>query len=102
MDTLRERGLCLAPEALVIGTVSLWGRVISDAGGHRAEYGYPSRLMLVRELLLDEEVSGALERLRAYGVPTDTIPLEEAVIGVSAATLAFQAMSKRASHTIAD
>jgi hypothetical protein len=102
LETLRQHGLCLAPEALVVGTVELWGKVIAEEFGHRAEYAYPSRLLLVPELVLDEEVPAALESLGAYGVPTGTIPLDEAVAGISATTLAFQAMAARASRTRAE
>jgi hypothetical protein len=31
----------------VIGTVSMWGRVVEHAAGYRAEHGYPSRIRLV-------------------------------------------------------
>ncbi len=31
----------------VVGTVSMWGRVVEHAGGYRAELGYPSRLRLI-------------------------------------------------------
>jgi hypothetical protein len=102
LETLRQHGLCLAPEALVVGTVRLWGKVIAEDFGHRSEYAYPSRLLLVPELVLDEEVPTALEHLAAYGVPTGTIPLEQAVAGISATTLAFQAMAARASRERAD
>ncbi|MDQ4133587.1 MAG: hypothetical protein M3179_10375 [Actinomycetota bacterium] len=102
LETLRQHGLCLAPEALVVGTVLLWGKVIDEEYGHRAEYALPSRLLLVPELGLDDETDAALEQLRAYGVPTGTIPLDEAVAGISATTLAFQAMAARASRTRAD
>jgi hypothetical protein len=102
LETLRQHGLCLAPEALVVGTVSLWGKVIATEFGHRAEYAVPSQLLLVPELVLEGELPSALDHLAAYGVPTGTIPLDEAVAGVSATTLAFQAMSARASRTRAD
>jgi hypothetical protein len=103
LATLREHGLCLAPEALVVGTVSLWGRVIPEDYGYRAELAYPARILLVRELVPDDEERRALlERLSAYRVPTATIALAEAVAGVSEATLMFQAMAARASRARAD
>ena len=39
LETLRVHGLCLSPDPLVVGEVALWGRVISDERGHRAELG---------------------------------------------------------------
>lgn len=86
----------------MVGTVWLWGKVIAEEFGHRAEYAYPSRLLLVPEMVLEDEVESALQRLTAYGVATGTIPLAEAVAGISATTLAFQAMAARASRTRAD
>ena len=99
LDTLREHGLCLAPEALVVGEVALWGRVVSEEARFRGEHAVPARLSVVGDLLAEEEVAGVVERLGAYGVPVDTVHLTDAVAGVSAATLAFQAMAARASRT---
>ncbi len=102
LDALRQHGLCLAPEALVVGQVALWGRVVGDAEGWRGEYGEPVRLWVVRELVLDEEVEGVKAALSRYGVPVATMALAEAVAGVSAATLAYQAMAARASRARAE
>ncbi len=99
LPTLREHGLCLAPEALVVGRVALWGRVLADVFGWRGEYAEPSALSVVRETLLEEELPGVLSSLRAYGVPLDTMALADAVAGVTATTLAFQAMAQKASRT---
>lgn len=45
----------------VIGSVSLWGRVIETENGYRAQYAYPSELWLL---------DGSLEELALiYGVP---------------------------------
>ena len=99
LDSLREHGLCLAPEALVVGQVALWGLVLPDVSGWRGEYAEPVSLSVVRELLLEEELPGVLRALEAYGVPVDTMALADAVAGVTAATLAFQAMAKKASGT---
>ncbi len=107
LDALREHGLCLAPEALVVGRVALWGLVLPDitgslperSSGWRAEYAEPAALSVVRELVLDEELPAVLSGLEAYGVPVDTMALADAVAGVTATTLAFQAMAARASRT---
>jgi hypothetical protein len=107
LPTLREHGLCLAPETLVVGRVALWGRVIPDVAGSlpgrssgwRGEYAEPAHLSVVRELVLDGELDATVASLGAYGVPVDTVALADAVAGVSEATLAFQAMSARASRS---
>lgn len=103
LDTLREHGLCLAQEEpLVVGRVALWGRVVRDHEGWRAEYGEPAHLSVVRELVLEEELDDLVSGLAAYGAPVDTIALADAVAGISAATLAYQAMAARASRTRAE
>jgi hypothetical protein len=87
--------------------VALWGRVIPDVAGSvpersngwRGEYAEPAHLSVVRELVLDEELDATVASLGAYGVPVDTVALADAVAGVSEATLAFQAMSARASRS---
>lgn len=99
LDSLREHGLCLAPEALVVGRVALWGRVLPDEAGWRGEYAEPAALSVVPELLLEGELAGVMARLERYGVPLDTMALHDAVAGVTATTLAFQALSARASRT---
>ena len=99
LESLREHGLCLAPEALVVGRVALWGLVLPDVSGWRAEYAEPAALSVVRELVLDDELPAVLASLQAYGVPVDTMALTDAVAGVTATTLAFQAMSNKASRT---
>jgi hypothetical protein len=99
LETLREHGLCLAPEALVVGRVALWGLVLPDVSGWRGEYAEPAAISVVQETVLDEELTGVLASLQAYGVPVDTIALTDAVAGVTATTLAFQAMAAKASRT---
>ncbi len=99
LETLREHGLCLAPEALVVGRVALWGLVLPDVSGWRGEYAQPAALSVVRELVLEEELPGVVAALAAYKVPVDTMALEDAVAGVTATTLAFQAMAQKASRT---
>jgi hypothetical protein len=97
LASLREHGLCLAPEALVVGRIALWGRLIPDESGWRAEYGQPAHLSVVTKLVPEGELDELVAALGAYGVPVDTMPLSEAVAGVSAATLAFQAVAAQAS-----
>ena len=99
LETLREHGLCLAPEALVVGRVALWGLVLPDVSGWRGEYAAPTAISVVPETVLDEELAGVLASLEAYGVPVDTMALADAVAGVTATTLAFQAMAAKASRT---
>ncbi|MDP9388799.1 MAG: hypothetical protein M3Q48_13030 [Actinomycetota bacterium] len=90
---LRSSGVCLAPgEPLVVGEAALWGVVVHDAHGLRAEQAAPARLWLV-DATADGE-GAALASLRAYGVPVATVPASEAVGEVAAAVLAFQAMSR--------
>lgn len=101
-EALRQHGLCLAPEALVVGEVALWGRVIGDHEGWRGEYAEPVRLSVVRGLVSEEELATTVVRLTAYDVAVDTMALADAVTGVSAATLANQAMAARASRSRAD
>lgn len=94
VDTLREQGLCLAPgEPLVTGQAALWGVVVTDDHGLRAEYAYPSRLSLVAPGGSDPEAS-VLAHLSAYGVPVEVVAPEEAVGDVTAAILTFQTMSR--------
>ncbi|HET7487239.1 MAG TPA: hypothetical protein VFJ85_04875 [Acidimicrobiales bacterium] len=88
LERLREDSLCLRPgEALVVGQVALWGAVVRDDHGLRAERGYPRRLWVVAP------PGGGGDALAAYGVPVGTMPPDEAVGEVAAAILAFQSMS---------
>jgi len=99
LHTLSNYGLCVAPGALIVGEVDLWGRLVPDIYGWRAEYARPVSVALVDGTTGDdEEEAAALAALGAYGVPVTTIPLDQAVAGVTAATLAFQVMSGRASR----
>ncbi len=91
--------MCLAPEPLVVGEVALWGRVESDETSHRGEYAYPNTLMLVSETAPEASTPAVMDALVAYGVPVSITHLQEAVGDVSAATLAFQAMSLRAGRS---
>lgn len=94
VESLRLQTLCLAPgRTLVMGQVSLWGTVIADDHGLRAEFAYPVHLSLVTPTS-GADPAGDQARLSGYGVPVDTIPAEEAIGDVAAAILAFQAMSR--------
>lgn len=99
LDQLRQHGLCLVPHvAIVVGQVALWGRVIDDntadkAGAWRGEHGRPAALWLVEGTLPEPALASTVDRLGDYGVPVATMALDDAVAGVSAAVLGFQAMS---------
>ena len=98
LEALRQHGLCLAPEAIGLGQVALWGKVVDDEPSYRAEFAYPARLSLVVDSLIDHvSPETLLEELSAYRVPVQTITLGEAVAGMSADMLRFQAMSRRPS-----
>lgn len=93
LRALRAGGVCVAAgEALVVGQAALWGTVVHDDHGLRAELAAPARLWLVEGTAGDEEQ--ALAALAAYAVPVGTMPAAEAVGDVTAAVLAFQAMSR--------
>lgn len=96
MEALRQHGLCLAPEAIVVGQVGLWGKVVVDEPTYRGELAYPARLSLVVDSFIgDTPVDALLDGLAAYGVPVHTTTVDEAVTGMSADMLKFQAMSRR-------
>jgi hypothetical protein len=100
LETLRQHGLCVAPGGLVVGEVDLWGRVVAEPYGYRGEYGRPASIGLVGESVEDDVLrQRVLDALAAYGAPVTVVTLDEAVAGVTAATLAFQVMSSRASST---
>ena len=95
LATLRDESLCLRPtEPLVVGEVALWGAVVADDHGLRAQYAAPRRLALVvGPVDAERAVAESLEQLRAYGVPVDTMAPAEAMGDVAAAILSYQAMS---------
>jgi hypothetical protein len=96
LEALRQHGLCLAPEVIVLGQVALWGKVFDDEPSYRAEFAYPARLSLVVDSLVDGAAPEELvEGLEAYRVPVHTTTLDQAVAGMSADMLRFQAMSRR-------
>ena len=96
LAALREEGLCLSPgEELVAGQVRLWGTVVEDDHGLRAEHAYPDRLFLVSAGGAEDPATAAvLARLEAFGVPVATLAPEEALGEVAAAILRHQAMSR--------
>ena len=94
LAVLREQGLCVAPgEALVAGEVVLWGRVVTDAHGLRAQLAAPARLCLVTPpgQAADPAV---LAQLSAYSVPVGVLSPAEAMGEVGAAILTHQSMSR--------
>ena len=98
LEALRQHGLCLAPDVIVLGQVALWGKVVDDEPSLRGEFAYPARLSLVVDSLIDDTpVDTLLGGLTAYGVPVHSTTLDEAVAGMSKDMLKFQAMSRRAS-----
>lgn len=98
LEALRQHGLCLAPDVVVVGQVALWGKVVDDEPSYRGEFAYPARLSLVIDSLVDGTSPDTLvEGLSAYRVPVHTTTLDEAVAGMSADMLKFQAMSRRTS-----
>jgi hypothetical protein len=100
LETLRQHGLCVAPGGLVVGEGDLWGKVVAEPYGYRAEFAHPASIGLVAESVEDDGArQRVLEGLAEYGVPVPLVDLAEAVAGVTAATLAFQVMSERASGT---
>ena len=99
MEALRQHGLCLAPDVIVVGQVGLWGKVVVDEPSYRGEFGYPARLSLVVDSLVDDTpVETLVDGLGAYGVPVHTTSLDDAVAGMSADMLRFQAMSRSTSR----
>ena len=99
LDALRQHGLCLAPDVIVLGQVALWGKVVTDEPSLRGEFAYPARLSLVVDSLVDDTpAESLLEGLTAYGVPVHSTMLDEAVAGMSKDMLKFQAMSRRTSR----
>lgn len=94
LDALRQEGLCMKPaEPLVMGTVAMWGAVITDDHGLRAQTARPTRLSLVVPPGTGGDPSSE-QQLSAYGVPVAVVAPEEAVGEIAAAILTFQAMSR--------
>lgn len=94
LESLREQSLCVAPaEPLVVGQVSLWGDVVTDDHGLRAEFAYPRRLFLVSPADQPPD-PGTLIAVARYCGEAGTLAPSDAVGDVAAAILAFQGMSR--------
>lgn len=101
LDTLREHGLCLVPDAgLVVGRVALWGKLASDERAWRGEWASPVELSVAEGTVPGGSpvAAEAVAALAAYGVPVSLLPLEEAVAGATRTMLEMQAMALRASR----
>lgn len=99
IDALRDHGLCVLPGPLVVGQVDLWGRVLEESYGWRAQFARPAHIGLVAETVEDVALRRLLEDdLAAYGVPVTLVALDEAVSGTTKTMLEFQVMSNRASR----
>ena len=100
LDTLKQHGLCVLPGPLVVGEVDLWGRVLEEPYGYRAQHALPASIGLVAETLGDddEEREAVIAAMERYGVPVTLVPLADAVAGATATMLEFQVMSSRASR----
>jgi hypothetical protein len=55
----------------VLGKIKLWGRVLRHEKGFRAEYAYPSRFYLLKDVEGEPSADEAEEYLEPYGVPID-------------------------------
>lgn len=95
LEALRDHGLCLAPEPLVVGEVELWGTVARDGDAWRAEYAYPRSLSLVAETVTEVPLDRVMAALARYEVPLSTTTLETSVGELSGTILANQAMALR-------
>lgn len=70
LDDLRGQPL-FGLSRMVVGQVSLWGKVIPGQFGYRAQFAYPRRLCLFEGALRrDPDVLGALD---AYDVPIEVV-----------------------------
>jgi len=99
LETLRQHGLCVLPGGLVVGEVDLWGRVVDEPYGYRAQHALPASLAIVEGTVDEDEQESLEQALRAYGVALTGIALEDAVAGTTAAMLSFQLMSSQASRS---
>jgi hypothetical protein len=71
LKTLRSKML-FGLGLMVVGEVSMWGKIIAGTRGYRAEYAYPKRLYVVQRTV-DWDQSGTVNALSVYGVPVDPI-----------------------------
>lgn len=95
LAALHADALCLAPGPLVVGEVSLWGRVVVDSHGYRGQFAYPHRLEVVADAVTGTLPEDAVDGLAVYGVPVATTSLADAVGPASATIMGFLAMSGR-------
>jgi len=51
LDALKQHGLCVLPGPLVVGEVDLWGRILEESYGYRAEHALPATIGLVEGTL---------------------------------------------------
>jgi hypothetical protein len=99
LATLKEHGLCVQPGPVVVGEVFLWGRVLDEPYGYRAQHARPAALALVEGTAGGPaEQAAVLAVLQAYEVDVTVVPLDYALAGTTAAMLSFQLMSSRASR----
>ncbi len=56
---------------MVVGQVSLWGKVIPGQHGYRAEFAYPDRLCVFEGVINRDP--GVLDALSAYAVPVEIV-----------------------------
>ncbi len=56
---------------MVVGQVSLWGKVVPGQHGYRAEFAYPHRLCVFDGSVRRD--AGVLDALSAYGVPVEVV-----------------------------
>jgi hypothetical protein len=71
LKTLRSKML-FGLGLMVVGEVSLWGKVISATRGYRAQFAYPRRLYVVQRTA-DWDQSSTVRALGVYGVPVEPI-----------------------------
>lgn len=56
---------------MVVGQVSMWGKVIPGQHGYRSEFAYPARLSVFEGVINRDP--GVLDSLSAYGVPVEVV-----------------------------
>lgn len=71
LKTLRAKML-FGLGLMVVGEVSLWGKVIPGTRGYRAQLAYPRRLYVVQRTV-DWDQSRTVRALGVYGVPVEPI-----------------------------
>jgi hypothetical protein len=75
-----KRGILVRRRGLVIGQVSLWGRVVEAAHGWRAGFAYPKRLFLSVAADSDPvEQYRMLNGLESYGVGAELVRFDNLI-----------------------